>query len=133
MRTGKPDGVNTRPFTADDLALIDRFRGLPRNPLRKTRAPADLAGRMDRILSALRINGGDTPESAILAHWADIVGPQRTSRCTPARLQRDGTLVILAPNPVVRQELAFDKRAIVSRIRKLPGCGLVRSIVLRGG
>ncbi len=133
MTGRKAAGTSTRPFSADDLALIDRFRGLPRNPVRKTRAPADLAGRVDRILSTLRINGGTTPERAILDNWASIVGQGRTSRCTPARLQRDGTLVILAPNPVVRQELAFDKRAIVSRIRKLPGCGLVRSIILRGG
>ncbi len=128
-----PPKPKVRPFSADDLALIDRFRAAPRNPVRKTRRPTALGGRMDAILASLRVQTGETPERTILAHWKEILGPDRADRCAPARLQRDGTLVVLAPNPVVRQELSFDKRRLVAKIRRLPGCGFVRTIMLRGG
>lgn len=131
MKAKRPAGL--KPFSADDLALIDRFRGAPRNPVRKTRSPGALGARMDGILASLRVNTGETPERTILAHWKKLLGPERAGRCAPARLQRDGTLVVLAPNPVVRQELSFEKRKLVAKIRRLPGCGFVRAILLRGG
>ena len=122
-----------RPFSAEDLALIDRFRGAPRNPVRKTRVPNPMGLKMDRILSHLRVEQEETPERTILAHWKELLGEERFQRCAPARLQRDGTLVVLAPNPVVRQELSFDKRKLLGKIRRLPGCAFVKSILLRGG
>ncbi len=128
-----PPPAKVRPFSAEDLALIDRFRGAPRNPIRKTRPPDNMGHKMDRILSHLRVHHGETPERTILKHWKDLLGEERAGRCAPARLQRDGTLVVLAPNPVVRQELSFDKRRLLRKIRGLPGCAFVKSILLRGG
>lgn len=130
MRPPRPQAG--RPFSAEDLAVIDRFRGAPRNPVRKTRRPRDLSPQIDGILSSLRV-GGDSPERVILENWRGIAGADRADRCAPARLQRDGTLVVLAPNPVLRQELSFGKRAMIAKIRRLPGCGFVRAILLRGG
>jgi len=131
MKSPRPAKI--RPFTAEDLALIDRFRGAPRHPVRKTRAPNAMGLKVDGILAGLRVNHGETPERTILAHWKDLLGEERCQRCAPARLQRDGTLVVLAPNPVVRQELSFEKRKLLGKIRRLPGCAFVRSILLRGG
>lgn len=128
-----PRPIKVRPFSAEDLALIDRFRGAPRNPIRKTRSPNSMGVKMNGILASLRVNHGETPERTILTHWKDLLGEERAHRCAPARLQRDGTLVVLAPNPVVRQELSFEKRRLLGKIRKLPGCAFVRSILLRGG
>lgn len=122
-----------RPFSAEDLALIDRFRGHPRNPVRKTRDPRGMANSLDRILANLRVTNDSTPEKTILENWAYLVGHSYAQRCAPARIERNGTLIILAPNPVVRQEIGFQKRRIINKIRKLPGCLLVRSILLRGG
>ncbi len=122
-----------RPFSAEDLAMIDRFRGLPRNPVRKTRAPRGMANSLDRILANLRVTSDATPEKTILENWEYLVGPAYAKRCAPGRIERSGTLIILAPNPVVRQELGFQKRKMINKIRKLPGCLLVRSILLRGG
>ena len=132
MTTGlKPSKL--KPFNAEDLSLIDRFRGLPRNPVRKTRSPNQLSSSLGRVLASLRVSGEDTPEQTILAEWANLIGPNYAKRCAPGRLQKDGTLIILAPNPIVRQELGFQRRAILNRIWRLPGCGRVRSLLLRGG
>lgn len=88
---------------------------------------------MDRILSSLRVTSDSTPEQTILAHWEAIIGKGVAQRCAPGRIGRDGTFIILAPNPVIRQELALSKRRILFKIRKLPGCLCVRSILFRGG
>lgn len=88
---------------------------------------------MDRILDSLRVTSESTPEQTILENWSQLVGATCAKRCTPGRIERDGTLIILAPNPVIRQELGLQKRRILFKIRKLPGCLFVRSILLRGG
>lgn len=88
---------------------------------------------MDRILANLRVQEKETPEKIILQHWNKLLGEERSQRCAPARLQQDGTLVVLVPNPVVRQELSFDKRRLLGKIRRLPGCAFVKGILLRGG
>ncbi|MBC2601475.1 DciA family protein [Puniceicoccus vermicola] len=128
-----PHPKKHRPFSAEDLAVIDRFRGLPRNPIRKTRKPNDLASSMDRILSSLRVTTEKTPEQTILQSWEYLIGKSYAKRCAPGRIERDGTFIILAPNPIIRQELSLQKRRLLFKIRKLPGCLFVRSILLRGG
>ncbi|MEM0966073.1 MAG: DUF721 domain-containing protein [Verrucomicrobiota bacterium] len=129
----QPTKPSRPPFSSEDLALIDRFRGHPRNPIRKKRSPRSLAPLLDKLISRMTLNQGERPETAILENWAHLVGSDYAQRCTPGRLEKDGTLVVFAPNPVLRQELALRKRQILRKIHELPGCGLIKNLLLRGG
>lgn len=88
---------------------------------------------MDRILKNLKVTSSETPEQTILANWESLIGRSSAQRCAPGRIESNGTFIILAPNPVIRQELALQKKRILFKIRQLPGCLCVRSILLRGG
>ncbi|MGE9291500.1 MAG: DUF721 domain-containing protein [Puniceicoccales bacterium] len=92
-----------------------------------------MASSLDQILDNLRVTSNTTPEQTILKSWEYLIGKSYAKRCAPGRIERDGTFIILAPNPIIRQELSLQKRRILFKIRKLPGCLLVRSILLRGG
>ncbi|HIV04022.1 MAG TPA: HAD-IA family hydrolase [Candidatus Spyradosoma merdigallinarum] len=96
------------------------------SPDRKFDVPAEL---IDALLRSRGIFRGSA-QSVILEAWEKIVPAKFAARCVPAEL-RDGlgTLVVSCENSVVRQQLEFEKTALLKKIRSLPNCGNVRKII----
>lgn len=123
------------PHSFSKLAgrLIGDLRRIPDDdPPRARRRPTrELAALIEELLQKNRI-GRNSPEQVIREHWNEIVGNANASYSHPARIERN-RLVVLAAHAVVRNELFHNRETIVERIRKLPGCGDVKSLHLLAG
>lgn len=87
--------------------------------------PADT---LDGILRSRGIFSGSI-QSVVRENWEKVVPAELAARCVPAEL-RDGmtTLVVACESAVARNELEFRKRAILKKIRALPGCAKIGKI-----
>jgi len=123
----------SKPFTRRVENLIANFRGLPENHsrswIRKIRGIDDL---IDRISTRHRI-GMPSPQEAIRDSWGEIIGETNRQFAHPARIERDCCLIVTVNDPVVRQELRFNKSLLMKRIRAIPGCDRIREINFRNG
>jgi|GEM_PF-1049935 len=114
--------------------LLNAFRGLPETATPATVVPPAPLGQTIAALMGAMHSKQPRLEHTIAAHWAEIVGDaKKAQRCAVQRIGEDGSLVLIVPNAVLRNELQFDKPKILQRVRALPGCGMVRAIVLRAG
>lgn len=95
------------------------------SPDRAFVVPADT---MESLLRSRGIFGGSI-QSVIRENWAATVPADLAARCVPVEL-RDAltTLVVACENAVVRQQIEFRKRALLKKIRALPGCAGIRKI-----
>src|SRR5215212_6271868 len=117
--------------TAEEL-VGDLRRIASDEPARaKRRATQPLATLVEQLLQKHQI-GRDSPEHIIRENWPKLVGEANASYSHPAMIDRN-RLVVLARHSVVRNELFHHREEIVARIRKLPGCGHVKSLNLRPG
>lgn len=121
------------PFNRNIQNLIANLRGLPedrgRSRIRDTRTIDEL---MQRLVQRHSI-GIASPEDTIRDAWPSIVGASNDQFAQPSRIERERCLVIAVSDPVVRQELQFNKPLIIKRIRALAGCGKIREVVFRAG
>ena len=113
--------------------LIANFRGIPENyPGEAPKTERPLSAVLDRILTKYKI-GQDTLETKILNHWVQIVGPANAKNCAPNRIDNGRTLIIAVSNPVIRQELEFNKRFILQNLHKIEGGKKIRNIFFKSG
>lgn len=113
--------------------LIANFRGIPENY--EGEAPKTeraLSNVLDRILVKYKI-GIDSLEDRLVANWPTIVGAANATNCSPSRIERERTLIIAVANPIIRQELEFNKRLILQNVHKIEGGRMVRTIVFKSG
>ena len=96
------------------------------------RAAQPLAELMGPLLVKYKI-GIESAEQTIRDHWPEIVGPANAHYSHAAMIDARGKLAVLASHSVVRNELFLHRKLIVEKIRKLPGCGHVRALLLRAG
>lgn len=127
------DKGNFTHLTPEDQRCIALFRGHPRDPVQKRWHPKSMDTLIARALKEFSVLESTTPEAQIRDHWVDIMGDCWSAHCVPAKIMSDGTLIVLISNPVHRQEISFQKRAILRKIRNLPGCRHIKSLLLRGG
>ena len=124
-----------QPHAFSKLAqeLVGELRGVAFDePKRSRQRPTQsLAVLIEDLLQKNQI-GRSSPEQNIRDCWSDLVGTANASYSHPARIERN-QLIVLAAHSVVRNELFHHRAEIVSRIRKLPGCGHVKSLHLRAG
>jgi hypothetical protein len=120
-------------LTGADRAAVENFLGLPAPAVRRRRHPRKLGGLVEAWLPATEAGGEAGPTGTLLAAWEDLLGPERSRRCHPVRLRPDGVLVVAVSNPVLRQELSWEKRNLLAAIQALPGCAGVRRLLLRSG
>lgn len=124
-----------QPHAFSKLAeeLVGDLRRLPSDepPRSRKRATQPLATLLEDLLQKHQI-GRSSPEQTIRDHWAELVGSANASYSHPARIERN-QLIVLAAHSVVRNELFLHRAEIVARIKKLPGCGAVKSLNLRAG
>ena len=88
---------------------------------------------MDQLIAKHRI-GGSGPEDGIRERWAELVGTANASYSHPARLEREGTvLIVLTTHSVVRNELFLHRLSIVEKLKKLPGCSGIKRLHIVAG
>ena len=127
--------VADQPHQFSKLAeeLVADLRGISsEEPKRaKQRATQPLSAVVEQLMQKHQI-GRSSPEQTIRDHWAEVVGASNASYSHPVTIER-ARLLVLTSHGVVRNELFMHRDEIVERIRKLPGCGEVKSIHLRNG
>ena len=110
--------------------LVANFLCLPQteDPM-KSKMPKSFAEIVENAWEDWGIGEATTPEKIISENWQKIVGIQLSGKCAPDRLSVDtGVLFIRASSGPVKQELGFDKRNILQRLRKLQGCQMVKEL-----
>lgn len=113
--------------------LIANLRGIPENYEGEApKTERDMGSVLDRILTKYKI-GVDSLEDKILANWPQIVGPANAKNCAPNRIEKERTLLIAVSNPVIRQELEFNKRLILQNLHKIDGGKKIRYIYFKSG
>ncbi len=102
--------------------LLANLRGHPEESGRSTEREV---GTLDAAIgAAVRRLGVDRPipEHAISEAWGRLLPPPLARRSAPLRILPDGKLLIHCESPVVRAEAAFHARALLAKVRELPGC-----------
>ena len=87
---------------------------------------------MEGVIQRFQINSC-RPEEIIQSHWQQIVGEKNAKQSYPVRLDKKNYLTIAVSNPVIKQEMQFHRRMILSRLRGLSGCEGIQSIHFRAG
>jgi hypothetical protein len=112
-------------------AIAD-FRGLPRaDDYVWDNGPSGLDSLIEVVVEKYAI-ARQRPERTIMENWRTIMG-ENAPRCAPERIDSLGRLVVAVANPVLRRELAFSRKRLVERIRRIDGCGDIRDIEFRAG
>ena len=113
--------------------LIANLRGLPENRsrsrLRATSACGDL---IEKVIHRYNI-GNASHEEMLREKWSEIVGLANTQFCHPTRIERKKNLIITVSNPIVRQELFFNRKLLLKKIQAIPNCQKITLITLRAG
>jgi hypothetical protein len=112
-------------------AIAD-FRELPRaDDYEWDAGPCGMDSLLEVIIEKYNI-AKPRPERTIMENWRNIMG-ENAQRCAPERIDSQGRLVVAVANPVLRRELAFSRKSIVWKIRRLNGCGDISDIDFRAG
>lgn len=120
-------------FSRHAERLIANLRGVPEDYKPEGHATEkDLSAMIDRLLVRHKI-GVDSLEDRIRESWAQIVGPDNAPHCSPARIDRETTLLVAVANPTVRQELEFNKAAILNNVRLLKDGRKIRQVAFKSG
>lgn len=120
-----------RPFPRKVENLIAAFRGFPENKSRsRVRDPRELAPIIDQLLAKYQI-GRSTPESKLREKWKEIVGAANAAYSHPLEIGRGGRLRVLVSHPVVRSEIQLHHDEVMDRIRAVPGCESVKTLILQ--
>ena len=114
--------------------LITDLRGIPdTTPARMRRRPTrEMAGLVEDLLVKHQV-GRPSVEQTIREHWPELVGAANAAYSHATQIDPRGRLAVLTSHSVVRNELFLNRAMIVERIRALPGCAHIRSLLLRSG
>ncbi|MCH6255323.1 DUF721 domain-containing protein [Puniceicoccaceae bacterium K14] len=113
--------------------LIANFRGIPENykPEAKSREKG-IDSIIDRIERKYKI-GIESVEDLINENWTQIVGAANARSCSPSRIERENTLIVSVANPILRQELQFNKAILLKNLHKISGTRKIRYLVFKTG
>lgn len=108
--------------------LLANLRGLPEDRGRSSDRPMKSID--DAVQDAFRKLRLDkpVPETAIVASWHELLPAKLARRSAPLRVLDGGRLVVQCENSVIKSEVRFHERAMLAKIRALPGCQEVRSV-----
>ena len=113
--------------------LIANLRGVPENyPGEAPKTEKGIDSVLDRLMNKYKI-GIDSLEDRINENWDKIVGAANARNCSPSRIERDTILVIAVSNPIIRQELEFNKRLILKNVHAIKDGRSIKSIVFKSG
>lgn len=86
-----------------------------------------------RSLESLLDDLGSAPVQAttsLVDRWPDLVGPELAAHTQPVGVRR-GVLVVEADDPAYGERLAWEQRALLTRLDDLLGRGLVTTVQVR--
>ena len=113
--------------------LIASLRSFPKDESTSiVRQPFKIDSILEVIFERYKI-GKRRPAETIIENWKSVMGEVNAHRCSPTRIDRNGRLIVQVANQTLRQELNFQRVAILNRIRHLPGCESVKDIRLTAG
>ena len=108
--------------------LLANLRGLPEDRGRSTdRAIQTIDNAVLDAFKKLRLDK-PVPETAIVAHWSELLPLKLARRSAPLRVLEGGKLVVQCENSVIKSELRFHERSMLAKIRLLRGCQDIRAI-----
>ncbi len=112
--------------------LIANLRGVPEDYSPIVRETKDMGGVLDKILDRHKI-GVNSLEDRIRENWTQIVGPGNASHCNPVRIERERTLIISVSNPIIRQELQFNKSLVLKNLKSVRNGNRILNVVFKSG
>jgi hypothetical protein len=116
-------------LTWQEQRLLAQFRNVRHwEPHASGRNLKPIHGTVERLMRKWNLGELIPAEQTIIRHWKELLGPERAQRCQPVRIAGDTRLVVAVAHPVLRQELEFEKRNILRKLRALPGCESIHSI-----
>lgn len=112
-------------FEEDSDGILSAFRGLEsgRN-LGKAPQSAQIA--IDKILLDLKLSSS-SPIKSVIENWKNIVSPRFLGLCEPSDLGAN-ILYVRTFNSTAKQELMFQERLLLKKIRELGGCANIKKI-----
>ena len=97
--------------------------------LSKHRDPLSMKELIEKTWANWGMDEKKTPEQSISENWQKIVGKKLFMKCAPERLQiSSGMLYVKTSGGPVKQELSFQKKKILDKIKQLEGCGKVKDL-----
>jgi len=114
--------------------LVANLRGLPENHSPFERPVRDMGELVERLAKRHpALSETESLEDRIRDQWEAIVGPANARHCRPSRIERERSLVISVSNPVIRQELQFNKRHLLANLRSVKGGEAIRELIFKSG
>lgn len=113
--------------------LVANLRSLPENQSQSSQHDVlQLDSLLDGIVDQYRICKSSY-ESIIMNNWEYIAGVDNSHRCAPLRIVGGSKLIVMVSNSTLKQEMEFEKRRMLNRIRTIPECRTVKQIVFQIG
>jgi hypothetical protein len=120
-------------FSRESIRVISQFRGLPDpTPRGYVRQPVEVASLVNILYEKYEIEKPNL-EKTLMEHWREVVGERLAHRCVPQRIADGDTLIIAVGNATLRQEMLFQQRRILGRIRDLPGAERIKKLRILAG
>lgn len=112
-------------FNEDSDGILSAFRGLE-SGRNLGKAPQSAKDMMDKILLDLNLSS-TSPLKSVIEAWASIIPSRFLGMCEPSDLGAN-TLYVKTFNSTAKQELIFQERAILKKIKALGGCSNIKKI-----
>ena len=124
-----PLRLGEESLTWQEQRLLAQFRNVRHwEPNASVRNLKPIHGTVERLVRKWNLGELIPAEQIIIRQWKELLGSDRAQRCQPVRITGGTRLIIAVAHPVLRQELEFEKRAILRKLRALPGCESIHSI-----
>ena len=110
--------------------LVANFLQMPMGEdMTKFREPLSMKELIEKTWENWGLGDEKTPEESISENWQKLVGKKLYMKCAPERLHpSSGILFIRTSGGPVRQELSFQKKGILEKIKKLEGCSEIKDL-----
>ncbi|MFO0006951.1 MAG: DUF721 domain-containing protein, partial [bacterium] len=106
-------GRSSGTFSRTVANLLAELSGLPKDRSRSSDRPIKTIDEAVReAVSKLRLDR-PVPETAIVAHWSELLPSRLARRCAPLKVLEGGKLTVQCENAVVRSEAKFHERAML--------------------
>ncbi len=112
-------------FEEDSSGILSAFRGLE-SGRNLGKAPQISQGAIDKILLDLNLSS-TSPIKSIIDAWATIVPAKFSAMSEPSDLGAN-ILYVKTFNSTTKQELMFQERVILKKIKVLAGCANIKKI-----
>jgi len=111
--------------------LLANLRGIPENPSKsRMRDSKPLKSIMEGILEQFQIEQPKI-EQLLMQHWKKVMGARFAHRSAPQRIIDGKRLVVFVGNSTLKQEMEFEKRRMLDKIKSLPGCEEISELIFK--